>query len=388
MLTPGFLHLDVRSGLRVELLNAALFELHHDQECIIDALKSLNFRDISITKKATRLLDINASLEDGLLLPGPLLEIRELFASKKVDKAISSLAIPILDNLKGNEKPYLTKQDAIWLLRELTALCAQVAKLDPKFITASKPRLGEQAKTGGRNDGLWLNQILVGIPMISVSENITADILAAAFLKTLVGQWGARGEHTILKVGIGQDDAQHVEALWCEASLPESMNECGPGNEARMRSLYEISGLLPTNIDIGQLCTSLSLHGATSCCWYLVHSEKQSTFYQMKFFCTDEDKRDVIEAFLIKGEASQVVVRVVERHELNRRQICIPMGTGNKTSSIRFWEYIYYGKIVRVEPLKEDLDQYIIKTDYSADVARSDTLLAWKKWRNRSAEDK
>ena len=37
------------------------------------------------------------------------------------------------------------------------------------------------------------------------------------------------------------------------------------------------------------------------------------------------------------------------------------MGTGNKTDSYRFYEYIYYENCVRVEPVPEDLDLYAAK---------------------------
>lgn len=371
---PGFLHFDCPNSLRVELINGALYELALDKPCIVDALNSCGFSQVQIEvikdKKGTR-LRTQASLPE---IGESLSEARAIFESKKVSPAISSLALAILDQLPFDN---LGKDQ----LLELTILCAQVAKLDPKFISSSRIHISVDRSP-------CLNQVLLGLPVSEIAAEISADILSLAFLKALVGSWGPRGEHTLLKVGAGHGQDGTVLALWCEASLPESMNELGPSNNARLSSLYEICGLSPCTLDLPFLCTSLSAHGAKDFSWSLVHGEGHTSFYQVKFFCDAEDKRDVIEAFLIKGEANRVSVRLVEMHELNRRQVAIPLGTGNKTSSMRFWEYIYYDKIVRVEPVREDLDQYIIKTDYSADVARSDALLAWKKWRGRTAEDK
>lgn len=376
---PGFLHFDLHHGLKIELINGALFELANDQQCILDALDSLGFQDIDIEvmvepNKGSR-LNIRA-------LPpktDSLSDIKALFSSKKVDVAISSLALPILANIP---QVFETSLEHSWLMRELAILCSQIAKLDPKFISASKVR------TGTQKISKIPSELLIGIPVMEVEAQIRDDFLALAFLKTVVGQWGARGEHTLLNVGLGYDQGETVEALWCEARLPESMNEIGPSNQARMHALFEVIGHSPCTMDMPGLATTLFLHGAKDFSWHLVQGENHLSSYQVRFFCSGEDKRDSIEAFLIKGEAHRVSVRLVELHELNRRQVAIPLGTGNKTSSMRFWEYIYYDKIVRVEPVREDLDQYIIKTDYSVDVARSDALLLWKKWRGRAAEDK
>lgn len=358
VLPRGFLHFDVRSGLTLPLLNAALFELHEDTNCIDDALKSAGFNATLLVKP----LKISLNTQTNFSL-------NEL-AKKR--PALGTLVLEILEHAKttsiNNEQ-----------IAELVALCAQVTFVDPKFISSSKIHISSTAPT---------MDTLVGLPVVEIDEELLMDDLAIAFLKTVVGTFGARGEHSLLKVGKSQDENGFLNALWCEASLPESMNECGPSNKARFRSSFEVCGLTPASMDMNQLSTSLSLHGATSLSWHLVYGEKGQSFYRLKFLVNSDDKQDAIEAFLIKGEALQVSAKAVEHHELNRRQVFIPMGTGNKTYSMRFWEYLYYDKIVRVSPLKEDLDQYIIKTDYSADVARSDALLAWKKWRGRAFEDK
>ena len=211
-------------------------------------------------------------------------------------------------------------------------------------------------------------------------------------LPRLLGQFGARGKSTILQVGLGFSsqaihEDYHVEALWCEAHLPKSQVDCGTQNDARLTFGHLVSGMVPATTDISELCKTLSLHGAMSISWQLVHGEKSHTYYSVTFTCNDCDKHHAVEAFLIKGGAFHTSSHVVEHHELNKRLVAVPIGSGNKKSSARFQEYIYYDKIVRVEPLQEDLDSYVENTDYSMDVARGDLLLAWKKWRGRIASE-
>ncbi len=327
-------------------------------------------------------------------------KIRDLFLSKDLKPQISALALKILDELfcKTFEEQSLAGCDALWLLCHLVALCAQVEALDPKFISATKIVVGERNSRGlpdrtlSLTSDTWVNALLTTMPIVEINEAVDVDVLAIAFIKTLAGQFGARGDSTILQVGIGLSSRtcqgfNYIEALWCEARLPESIVERGITNKARLLFNHEVSGFVKASTELPHLCGLLALHGAKSIAWHLVHGEKSHTYYYIKFNCGDDDKREVIEAFLVKGGAESVSVHIAEHHELNRQLASVPMGTGNKTFSVRFYEYIYYDKTVRVEPLQEDLDHYVQKTNYSTDVARSDLLLAWKKWRGRVATE-
>src|SRR5690242_19050476 len=129
-MTPGFLHFDVRSGLKSNMLNGALFGLLGDKQCIIDALLSIGFSDIEITSSMG--LKIKACPPANF--DGQIKEIKDLFSHKKVAVSISSLALEVLDNLCLEN---ITKHEAIEIICELSALCSQVAKLDPKFISSS-----------------------------------------------------------------------------------------------------------------------------------------------------------------------------------------------------------------------------------------------------------
>lgn len=451
-MVPGYLHFDVRRGLRADMLNAAMSSLLHGDECIRKAFDSLDLHEITFVMGdnvargvrgatlhfyvAETLITLDKSIAksktiskmsalwnrgsdrpqnetpekpSAAFLTNPFLhscmmgesvlvsDLGELFKSGKVKPTISGLALKILDQLAS---PIFVDQrlnggDALWLLCHLVTLCAQIDALDPKYITATRlcispNKLANDAQQLSLVNDLWLTQVLAMVPFFETNDQISVDVLAVAFLKALAGQFGPRGESVILKSGIGISSFQDaalglVEALWCEAHLPPSMTQCGPSNTARRNSVHEIVGIVPSTTEIAHLCSTLSLHGALSITWHLVQGEKNAAYYALRFFSNDDDKREIIEAFLVKGSANEVSIRVVERHELNRRIVSVPIGTGNKSFSIRFCEYVYLDKTVRVEPLKEDLDHYVRQTDYSVEVARSDLLFAWKKWRGRVA---
>jgi hypothetical protein len=414
---PGFLYFDIRRGLSAEALCGAMADLVTDINPVRQIFDHLGLKDISFAVNETTAQGIKCrivhfyvgdhlvSLEPSLASQAfccqheliqacmrgetiSLEQVRGLFLQKKVKPTISAIAIKILEQLETQAltEHQLSGQEALWLICHVAMLVALVDTLDPKFIMASKPVIGQpKSTTISLCDPLWLNQVLLMLPVIHQQDDVCADVVAVAFIKTLAGHIGARGESTMLKVGIGHSSGCLIEALWCEAALPVSMQECGPSNNARVAWLHEVVGLTKATTDMAHLSSSLFLHGVRAMTWQLVYGDKNTAYYMTRFVCSDEDKKEAIEAFLIKGEAREVSVSTIEHHQLNRRLVSVPLGHGNKTSSVRFHEYIYYEKTVRVEPLPEDLELYVEKTQYSVDVARGDLLLAWKKWRGRVA---
>lgn len=325
--------------------------------------------------------------------------IAAVFENSNIKPEISALAIKILENLACDHlvDQKLSGMDALWAFCHLFSLALAIHTLDPKYISATKIQIFSEAldkeKRLALSHPVWIRQILHMLPTYEGNERIHLDVLALAFVKTLVGHFGPRGESVILQLGIGLSPVidhlacHFIEALWCEAKLPESMSEIGPSNQARISFRHKVEGLVPATENISTLIATMSLHGAQSLSYVLVHGERNSCFYLVRFSVTDDNKREAIEAFLIKGNAKDVSLHATEHHDLNKRLVNVPLGSGNKTSSLRFYEYIYLDKIVHVEPHKEDLELYVKTTDYSMDVARGDLLMAWKKWRGRMVEE-
>lgn len=447
---PGFLHFDLRRALKADMMNAAMSKFLTSQDCIREAFDSLELKEITwefvldasaglkgrvvqfyannfLVSSSTlspkirtrthpqarwdnnnqeqsshRLDNSNLGAQNKLVqacLAGERISLEDLkkpFLLPGAGLEIAGLSLEILSNLECEAFVHqkLAGLDALWLLCNLVMHTSLLAALDPKFLSASKIYISPNLKPAPSNtldlqNQTWLRHILQRIPVVEVDEDLEADVLAAAFVKSLVGQFGPRGDSVILDMGIGISPKSRAftEALWCEASLPDTMSETGLTNIPRSRHLFEVVGqIAAASADMTSLSSAMSLHGAKSISYQLVQSEKNSLAYLMRFLVNYDRQREALEAFLVKGNAQHVVMKAVECHELNKRLVSVPMGSGNKTDSCRFYEYIYFEHCVRVEPLPEDLDLYTQKTHYSIDVARSDLLMAYKKWRGQSVE--
>jgi hypothetical protein len=225
---------------------------------------------------------------------------------------------------------------------------------------------------------------------IAVSDApLLMDVLAIAFVKSVALFIGPRGDGSIIKLSLGLKKhegaraSRFLEASWCELGLPDTIKELGPSNKPQNRRLYEIRGVVSPTCDMSSLLSLLTLHRAKCLQYHLVSRENNQSAYSLSFVIDLDHKREAIEAFLVKGAALYVTEKVIEHHELNKRMVTIPLGHGNKAKSARLNEYLYLDKCIRVEPVEEDLEAYVKRTDYSLDVARSDLLMAWKKWRGK-----
>jgi hypothetical protein len=441
---PGYLHFDLRRGLRADMLNAAMSQFLPSHESIRQAFDSLDLKEISwefvddtsesikgrvvqfyvnnilvthnkitnIAKKhkSTKAIwdtnnqdiyKISSNLDPQEKINNyfiksclnqeriSLNQIRKIFAHPSANLELAGVSLEILSNLECDlfVEQKLNGPDALWLLCNLIMLVALVAALDPKFLSATKIYVSSSTKDSQMlQNTTWLHHILRRVPTVEVDQNIEFDVLAAAFIKTLVGQFGPRGDSSVVSMSIGLSNSckAYIECLWCEARFPDTISEIGINNKARLHHLYEVAGLVTATTDIVAFVATLSLHGAVSISYFLVHGEKQSTTYFVRFLVTHERYKEAVEAFLIKASAEHVTLKAVESHELAKRLVSVPLGHGNKMSAYRFYEYIYYERCVRVEPVQEDLNLYVKKTNYSVDVARSDLLMAWKKWRGQA----
>jgi hypothetical protein len=436
---PGFLHLDLRRGLSAEMINAALLGFFPDTSIVSKAFSALGMPEISFElcehNEATqrgfslnfyahksliksskpellkvRLLEKAQSKWDGPHepitfveeslggLPSSFQEIENLFFKKNLSPSVLGLLKSIFQALATKDSsPKLAGPDALWFLCQIYTLAVLIDALDPKFITATNIVLPQAKVRAAQEPNLSLNdesvirQILSGQSTREIEEDISCDIVAAAFVKALLGHCGPRSESVVLDARFGFSPRaikqSYVEALWCEAALPSSMAEIGPSQRPSLSHLHELSGLVALQHDASQVVSMLSLHGARSISFHLVHGERGQSYHFFHFVVGDERKREAIEAFLIKAGAKELCIKAVEFHCLNKRLISVPLGKGNKINSLRFHEYLYLDKILRAEPLQEDLDRYVQKNNYSYDVARADLYMAWKKWRNVAVED-
>lgn len=420
---PGYLHLDATGGLTAPLLNAAMADLLGDTSCISKVLETLGLDELlvkviedasSVRGKSVRFFCQGQALDeldlDKLNLSHSFIKACleseavsleacfEPFYDKRLDPRVSAVALRMLEQLKSPlfVEHTLAGADALWLFCHTLMLAVQLRALDPKFVSATPLHYGtanirDASRNVGLNDHVWILQIACGLPFVEVEGKLPLDVLALAFIKSVSSLFGPRGAVTMMRLGIGLSKTcsptTPLLASWCEASIPDTISELGFSNKAKYCTLFEVSGIVPAGHDMQSIVNMLSLHRATAVTFHLVHGEKNVDAHLVRFLIKYEHKRDALEAFLIKAAATKVTLHAVESHELNKRMVLVPLGHGNKSSSARFNEYIYYDKCVRVEPWKEDLEAYVKKTAYSVEVARADLLMAWKKWRGKLVEE-
>lgn len=426
LMPPGFIHFEGRRGISADALLASMVGFVPDLGSLKQALTSLGLQDITIHLGSAEVHGVQGRVihfyyENFLISPLAkcneklyqtkvtpkqheliqcliadqsisLKDLKRLFLDKRLKPAVSALAIKILEHLETpiNKDHMLLAHEAMWIFCHVLGLVVIIDLLDPKFISSSHLQIGQPPQSSCQSaltDPIWIDHILINTPALFTEENVHTDVVALAFMKTVCGHFGPRGMSCILDVSIGHGFLSLSEALWCEASIPASMVECGPMNKAKVASMYEVKGYIKPTYDMPHLASIMAVHGAQFFTWHLVHGEKMQTFFESRFLCSEPDKQEAIEAFLVKAGAQKVSLLVIEQHELNRRLVSLPMGHGQKTFSVRFYEYLYYDKIVRAEAVDEDVEAYIQKTNYSPEVARGDLLMAWKKWRGRVASE-
>lgn len=445
MSSPGILHFDLRRGCTADMLNASMSHLLNQPLFLTSVMNSLGLGGVSVVteeieQNQTRGMGVYFYLEGQLLtLPAsavpspkiagkcvpifervnlPKVEIAKLkpvsarhpfldrclgderitlseigdFLRLSEKFSSSALAQEVLRNLDcQNKNPSFLGTEALWLLCQLVSLVSLLDALDPQFVSASKivvpstdvVLLGKLVPQ--LQSTTWINQILRGLPCIHLGTSINVDALALAFIKTVCGRFGERGAGSIKRVAIGWERGfnnypNFTEALWCESEMPDTITSGNSTEAAQRHALHEVVGLVPSHTAMGEVVLSLQKAGALELTYWLVH-EGNHTKYQVRFLVGHNEKDAAVELFLVKAYAVLVSLKTVEVQKLTHRPVSVPLGTGNQQTTSRFMEYLYGDRVVRVEPLEEDLLLYMRNTDFSMDVARQDLLMAWKKWR-------
>ena len=107
-------------------------------------------------------------------------------------------------------------------------------------------------------------------------------------------------------IGISPKTRAFIEALWCEASLPDTMSETGPTNTPRSCYLFVVIGhVAAAQADMASLSSVMSLHGAKSISYQLVQGEKSSMAYLMRFLIKyDRQKKRSIRSIFNQRQCS------------------------------------------------------------------------------------
>lgn len=390
----GYIHFDLRKGLKADMLNAALAGFLPDISGLNNFFKAIGLKDIRAELKKGFCFDQNGQAL-RFIYPKPsqektfnIRDLREDLKDLDLKKRYLNLIDKIIDTigLEDHKNHKIGFEEKGYFLLNILTFAYLLEEIDPKYLSSTPIFISS------KNDyGPIIKALLLNCPIVEIGDDvIPIDILGLGIIKAFSASFQSRGLSLINAISYGFSDAEKyssVEAQICEVDYPKTISERGLLRKANIEQLLELSFLVENQVDIKELAKDLFLHGARSINYWLVHTKDGEVAFRLTLVVKASKKTEIIEASLIKAKATELFLRPLESHSLKKRKVSVPLGTKNKTENYIFEEYLYGDKILRVDPLKEDLDLYIKKTNYPPDVARSDLYMAWRKWRGRVFEE-
>ena len=257
----------------------------------------------------------------------------------------------------------------------ITQFCLLLTDLDPKAISATRIPLSFDPQHPGRTVLLKLSEF---VPIYETEwPGSSFDILSLALLKICVSHFGVRGESRLIKMGLSSQP--EIRALWCEPAPLATRSILGPSAEPRVASLLEISALITNPNLIPEITHRLNQIGAkkTWTTQILEQGTQPKTLFTL--IISEADQHQAIEVLLILGQASEVYLNFTDQHSLQKKIISVTLGLGQKQQVCRVTEYFWGDRVLRVDPLPEDLINLSKSTGNPQEIIRADVLSAWKK---------
>ncbi len=294
--------------------------------------------------------------------------LQSLGATAKAPQSLKTLG-PIESSLFQKATGFLESAGYTIQPHDLSAIahfCVLLRELDPGAVSASRIPIAIAPSDPAAGVLLNLSQ---GLPVYEASYPApTCDAPALALLKTCVSYFGPRGESVLLKLGVGHKPA--VRALWCQRELVSN---------TKSSRLVQLSAVIANHHLLPELTHRLSQLGAKRI-WTTAVMESGTAAKSLVTAITSEaDQPRAVEMFMIMGEASEVNTHVVEQERLSKRVISVVLGKSQKQQVCRVTEYLLGEKILRADPVQEDLETLAKASSQPQDVIRADILSAWKK---------
>ena len=178
---------------------------------------------------------------------------------------------------------------------------------------------------------------------------------------------------------MGLSSQPEIRALWCEPAPLATRSILGPSAEPRVASLLEISALITNPNLIPEITHRLNQIGAkkTWTTQILEQGTQPKTLFTL--IISEADQHQAIEVLLILGQASEVYLNFTDQHSLQKKIISVTLGLGQKQQVCRVTEYFWGDRVLRVDPLPEDLINLSKSTGNPQEIIRADVLSAWKK---------
>lgn len=394
----GYLHFDVTQGCTAKTLNGALFGLVGSLEVIEKSIDALGVSDVKavihqekkkqvtgrsiefVTKKATDKFNSWEDVKEQLLASrlSPVVIAR-------VNKILNLLQSALERSQDSREIVALSPEEFFGILCESVVFSALIQDLNPFEITSTFLPLSEFHMESNLDWYACLLSLIEEVPTYECAQPAPySEPLAVAMLKSIVNRFGPRGYSTLLKTGVGavKNSSQYAlltRALWCEPSQVASRTTQALSQVPSVSPLLLVKGILGVQVDQRELYRRLVSLGAQAVFTLQVLDQTMATRTMLTAHVPHIQVDSVIEALLVTGEATEVATFPVEYHSLQRRIVTVALGSEQKREYCRVTEFVWGNKVIRVEPLSEDLANLVKATGFSQDAIRSDVLMAWRK---------
>ncbi len=303
-------------------------------------------------------------------------DLKDYFEKLTISVINKALAQKILDTIFVSrfENHTLSLQDATELASNLLSLLLNLEALDVSFVCCNNLNISYDAEA-------WIKEILIDTP-ININNSSQTDILAAAFLKVVATNTRNNFEYIIKKVGVGKDknSQNYTESLLCESSLPKTSAQESLLSAPQNYNLYEITILLDNNAHIKKLLSELVIYDPKNIFYSYGFNHLSEPKIFFKFLIADLAKKDVFK--ILFKYVVEISFHQAALLNLSKKLVALEVGTGNKKSICRFYEYIHYDQIIKTKILKEDLLKYAQEWDESLDEVSEKLFSVYKKWRN------
>lgn len=316
---------------------------------------------------------LHFDLSQGCTASALCASLLDLGASFK-DKKLGPVSIALLQRTKNSltEVGYApTELD----LDELVKFCLLLTDLDPKAISATKIPLSFAPDYTKRT---VLFKLSDSVPVYEQEWPApSCDMIGLALLKTCVAHFGARGESRLIKMGLGVNP--EVRALLCEPAPLATRQTVGVSAEPRISSLVEVSALITNPNLISELTHRLNQIGCKKVWATQVLEQGTQPKSLLTVIASEADQHQVVEVLLILGGACEVFLHLTEQHSLQKRTVSVTLGTVQKQRTCRVVESLWGDRVLRADPLSEDLISLSKATGNPQEIVRADVLSAWKK---------
>lgn len=249
---------------------------------------------------------------------------------------------------------------------ELITFCVLLTNLDPKALSATRVPLSFDPENPNRDVLLKLSE---SVPVYEKEwPGPTSDPTGLALIKTCVSNFGARGESRLIKMGLGF--SPEVRALLCEAAFTST--------KPRVSNLLQITATLPDTNLLTELTHRLTQIGVRKLWTSQIQDQGTHPKTLISLIASEADQNKIIEALLVLGQAPDVQLQVIEQHALQKRIVSVALGRSQKLQVCRVIESLWGDKILRADPMAEDLASISKASGNPQEIVRADVLSAWK----------